>query len=509
MSVKVESENLTGGHLTDQGKDSYGLPVQDSTPRAIQTRQQFETPRGKNNGIRVPILRDLDRHYIGRKKPTSCRFDIVEKVTTVIKPGSYGVTNNDDGTMEVKSPKTQESSSIKRISVSRQPTFHSTYSSDQKDTSVLEKIGPYHWNTWIKSSKESDARDVLYRNTYCQTPEQVRYRTLTLPRISNAPNADRPWTVAGDDKPIISKYDHGEYNKVVTIVPQQPRGTVVRFREYMKPTTYASDGKPLAVKRVNRVKSYQNEFATVSSGFPLIRHDIRKLPSKSERPMKFENSRYVRKNKETLFSKQVLPAYKTAFDRDYSSADTFKEYLDSLQQTAKANTPGMHTKDCYGYQNSEMRRSINYHNDVLKSVSDVNQPDTNLDDFTENPHEISVDIKKQEKPETGNKTEFQTLDHVDGLKRPVIDNLSSVHGSVVRAHSDTHSVTMPFSSSVVDGKSVVKIPGIVAETDNVQVNIDEQNIHRENSNMSESKLGNEAKEGSLCPANSPNPELEI
>lgn len=510
MSVKVESENITGRQLNGQVKDSYGLPVEDNTPRGVHSRPpQGETARGKSYGIRVPVLRDLDGQYIGRKKPTSCRFDIVEKVTTVIKPGSYGVSQNEDGTMELTSPKTSNSDSIKRISITRQPTFHSTSTSDQKDASVLEKIGPYHWNSWVKSAKESDARDVLYRNTYCLAPEQVRYRTLTLPRISTASSSERPWTVAGDEKPVITKSDHGEYNRVVTIVPQQPRGTVVRFREYMKPTTYASEGRPLAVKRFNRLTDRQNDFTTVKSGFPLIRQDFRILPKKTERPMKFENSRYIRKNKETLFSKQVLPAYKNAFDRDYSSADTFKDYLDTLQQTAKANTPGMHSKDVNGYRNSEMRRSINYHNEVLKSVSDVNQPDDNLDDFTEDPHEISVDIKKHQKTDPGIKTDIQTLDHVDGPKRPGIDNLSSVHGSVVRAHSDTHSVTLPFSSSMVDGKTVVKIPGILTETDCSPVPSDVHKTHPDIEKLHESKIKNEDDEGSLCPANTPNPEPEL
>ncbi|XP_045196362.1 uncharacterized protein LOC123551467 [Mercenaria mercenaria] len=496
MSVQVESENLPPPKLNGQMTDSYGLPVQESTPRGLHSRPMVGSPSKPAYGVRVPVLKDLDGHFLGRKQPAHCRFDIVEKITTVIKPGAYGLSQNEHDTAENNSPKTSEGNSIKRVTVTRQPTFHSTYSNftkqdDQKDSSVLEKIGPYHWNTWVKSGKEGDARDVLYKNTYCQVPEQVRYRTLTLPRISTSSSTERPWTVAGDEKPVVTKSDHGEYNKVVTIVPQQPRGTVVRFREYMKPATYSSDGRPLAVKSYNTRPVQYNHFTTISDGFPLIRHDFRRSPKKTERPLKFENSRYTKKSKDTLFSKHILPAYKQAFDRDYSSADTFKEYLDCLQQTAKANTPGMHTRDIYGHRNSETRQPMDYHNEVLKSVSDVNQPEEDI--VNGDPHEISVDIRKQQKPET------ELLDCIDGQKPPVIDNLSSVHGSVVRAHSDTQSVTVPRSSSIVDGKSVVKIPSVVSEAANSVA----QNV------IPESKLPQVEEDGSHCPANTPTPGQEL
>jgi hypothetical protein len=451
------------------------------------------SPSKQSYGVRVPVLREIDGNYL-RQKPGSCRFDIVEKVTTVIKPGAYGPEHTEDEAMELRSPKTSEGNQNKRITVTRQPTFHSTYSSfskhdDHKDSSVLEKIGPYHWNTWVKTGREGDARDVLYRNTYCLDPENVRYRTLTLPRISTSSSAERPWTVAGDDKPVITKADHGEYNKVVTIVPQQPRGTVVRFREYMKPSTYTSEGRPFAVKSYRAGPALNGIPTTLNDGFPLIRHDFRRQPKKTERPLKSEGPRYsLKRSKETLFNKHILPAYKQAFNRDYSSADTFKEYLESLQPTAQANTPGMHTRALVS-RNTESRELMNYHNEALKSVSDVNQPQGSNPTITDDPHEISVNIRKQLK------NDDQNLDQTDGQKPLMIDNLSSVHGSIVRAHSDIQSVTVPRSSSIVEGKSVVKIPGVVTEASNVEPE----------SGAVESKYPKE-EDGSHCPANTPTPD---
>ena len=496
MSVEVKNENLSSGLMNSPKKDSYGLPVQENSPRGSYSRQMLGSPSKQPYGVRVPVLREIDGNYL-RQKPGSCRFDIVEKVTTVIKPGAYGPQHSEDDTVEIRSPKTADGNQSKRITVTRQPTYHSMHSSlskhdENKDSSVLEKIGPYHWNTWIKTGKEGDARDVLYKNTYCLDPEQVRYRTLTLPRISTSHSVDRPWTVAGDEKPVVTKSDHGEYNKVVTIVPQQPRGTVVRFREYMKPSTYTSERRPFAVKSYKTRPVLSHSLTTLDDGFPLIRHDFRRQPKKSERPLKCEGPRYsMKKSRETLFNKHILPAYKQAFDRDYSSADTFKEYLDSLQSTAKANTPGMHTR-AFVTRNTESRELMNYHNEALKSVSDVNQPqDSNP---TEDPHEISVNIRKQLKNET---TDNQNLDQTDGQKPPVIDNLSSVRGSVVRAHSDTHSVTVPRSSSIVDGKSIVKIPGVVSEGQSAELV----------SGALESAYPKE-EDGSHCPANTPTPELQ-
>lgn len=508
MSVKVGSENLHEGSMGGQRKDSYGLPVQEGTSRAVVTKS--ETPR-KAYGVRVPVLRDLDGKYVGRQKPTSCRFDIVEKVTTVIKPGAYGPSGSDSGSN--RTPRNGDENCITRIS--RQQTYYSTVSnstrqSDNRNGSVLEKIGPYEWHRWIKPAKEGDARDVLYRNTYCQDPENVRYRTLTLPRISTTPGKDRPWTVTGDDKPVVTQADHGEYSKVVTIIPQQPRGTIVRFQEYMKPYTRESDDRSMEVRRFTR-KPQNNHFTTVKSELPLIRHDFRRSPKKSERPLKFENTRFTKKQRETLYNKHILPAYKSAFDRDYSSADTFREYLENLQHTAKANTPGLHNREWANTHHKEKRQSTDYHNRVLQSVSDVNQPGS--DEIPDN-HEISVEIKqsKQVKPnqsqETANTSEIQ---------KPVnIDNLSSVHGSVVQAHSETQSVTVPKSSSIVDGKSIVKIPSVVAEPINVPAvetdenptdtvdGIEEKTDIPDKEGVPENKL-NAAGDETACPTNTPTP----
>lgn len=457
MSVKVSREGNQSIPIVGQVRDSYGLPVQSvlSPGRKDQDNPGTSgTPRAQSYGVRVPVLKDLDGKYIGKLKQHPCRFDIVERVATVIKPGSYGPGEN-GGNMDVKSPGRDSSDNFGKLS--RQPTYHSQGNGEQRDNSVLDRIGPYHWNKYVKSCKESDARDVLYRNTYCLEPEYLRYRSLTLPRISTAGVEERPWTVSGEEaqKSLVTKSEQGEYSKVVTIVPQQPRGTVVKFREYLKPCTYESDGRPLEVKRFISRQNQPSHFTTVKSVFPLIRHDFRKSPRRQERPLKFENSRYIKGNKGTLFTKHILPAYKNAFDRDYSSADTFKEYLESLQNVTKSHTPGMHSREMTGYRYyNEPRPNGDYHNQVLQSVSDVNQPYSNNKKSVEenvSPDPMKIEIKpylKENAPQ----------------KAHTIDNLSSVRGSVVQGRSDSQS-HLPMSSSVVGGKSVVKPTSVVSMKD--------------------------------------------
>lgn len=513
MSMKVSREGNQGVHITGQTRDSYGLPVQDAVSPRKDGGAQPTTPRTQSYGVRVPILKDLDGHYIGKLKHNPCRFDIVERVTTVIKPGSYGPEDAKD-TMNSQGREAPDPHGH----LSRQPTYHSGVHEDQRVSSVLDKIGPYHWNKYVKSCKESDARDVLYRNTYCLEPELLRYRSLTLPRISTSGNEERPWTVAGEEvtKSVVTKTEHGEYSKIVTIVPQQPRGSVVKFREYMKPYTHTSDDRMLEVKRVSSRQNENKHFTTVKSVFPLIKHDFRRSPKRQERPLKFENARYIKGNKGTLFSKHILPAYKNAFDRDYSSADTFKEYLESLQQAAKSHTPGVNSREMNGYRYyNESKQSTDYHNQVLQSVSDVNQP--------------FVDGKRSQDESSGNqdpmKIEIKSFmkDNVP-QKAPTIDNLSSVRGSVIQGRSDSQS-HLPISSSVVGGKSVAKPTSVISVKDEQSpINVADKapsgqnSEHGANSVVSvksrrpepvvlpnpNAKTGEE--EDMPCPANTPTPD---
>ncbi|KAH3736231.1 uncharacterized protein LOC127851374 [Dreissena polymorpha] len=443
MSLKVRSETIG---KVGSNRDAFGLPV---TPRKNGDTVD-NSPRVKSYGVgvRVPNLRELNGKYVGREKPSDCRFDIVERVTTIIKPGSYGVDRHEMiavGTQQIMSeePKT--------TGVSRQPTFMSTVSTTPRneDSSILDRIGPYHWDKYVKSAKERDARDVLYRNTYCLDPHNLRYNSVTLPRLTTPGAGDRPWTVGSDEitpKNSVPEADHsGEYSKIVYIEPHKPRGTVVKFRECMKPSVYGSDGKAFEVRRYN---SQRNGSRNV---FPLIKHDFRRSPRIQERPLKFESSRYFRESKGTLFTKHILPAYKRAFDRDYSSAETFKEYLESLQQAPQSNIPGMHPST--GFRFNDNRMSADY-NRVLQSVMDVNLPAESQEDASSNQGRITVEIK----PSSRN-----TDRPIMPPKAHTIDNLSSVHGSVINARSYSQGNIQPFSSSIKDGDFMPKTHGIVLE----------------------------------------------
>lgn len=488
MSVQLAKDGQGGVPMTEQAKDSFGLPVEAPATEQTQTATLTYTtssPRSKgiHNGVRVPVLKDLNTKYGYSGGKTTCRFDIIETVTTVIKPGSYGPMGVSAQSLE--SPGRSSDSRRKGL-MSRQPTYYSTLStlSRQSDHSVLDKITPYQWTHKLKTSKDGDARDVLYRNTFCKTPQSIRYRTLKLPRISGD---QRPWTVGGvtlEGTPDPNVHESGEYSKTITIIPQQPRPTVVRFHEYMKPATYASESKGLDVKRIPPFSTDSRLHMTRSGNLPLILQDSRKFSRKSERPMKFESSRHSysrgNDNKTTLFSKRVPEAIRCAFDRDYSSADTFKEYLEGLQNATSANVAFLYTRD-NARGTSESRRSIDYHNQVLQSVSAVNKPDepslhpsrpespqTNRVNSPENVkttvHErgpdITVEIKSSRK-----EPEYRT--DPSQHKAKTIDELSSVHGSEAHAHahSDIQSTKFPVSSSVINAGREMHdpLPPVTAE----------------------------------------------
>ena len=382
MSFKVEQKGYPSHNIVNSTdvKDAYGLPVDVHGPGHNETYSgagNAKLPGVKTvfgNGVRVPVLKDIENKYYGKDAPTSCRFDIVEKVRTVIKPGTYD-------TYEIhRSHKTAPQSMAtveQRFVIPRQPTFHYTnqHHFDHKNTDALARISPYHWNRYVKSGKESDARDVLYKNTYCLDIERLRFRSSTLPRIA----ADRPSSISseGHGKAVPSRASNTSPNsKEFTIIPQQPRGTVVRFREYIKPVTYSSSHEALEVKRVSSTP-HQPIVDTVTHmrhSLPLIRQDSRRA-TRIERPLKFEQSRYWEKGfKNTLYNR---PVPHPAFDKNYISEDTFKEYLETLQMSATK----MPTRQSREGQNTTARSSkrqpkpydVTTH--ALQSVVDVNKPD--------------------------------------------------------------------------------------------------------------------------------------
>ena len=482
MSVKIDAQN---DNVTLRGlnKDLYGLPVQDDTPRKEQVKGQPHINRSRTliGGIRVPNLRDLDSKYVGKTKPTSCRFDIVERVETIIKPGSYGPSEPRQGMAAIKFENSKDHS-LQKMSVSRQPTFHASPNRSSNELYAVDKLGPYHWNQWVKLGRNKDARDVLYRNTYCMEKDELRYRSLTLPRIS----PDKTYTIetAKDANKSITEKSEGDSDHV--IIAKQPRGTVVRFREYMRPATYGGEGHSLEIKRFKTQINQIQHYTAIRNAFPMIHQDSHQNSRRSERPLKFENSRYTAKSsKGTLFNKHIYPAYKNAFNRDYSSADTFREYLESLQSNGVIKP----NYDVTSRENTryELPRSADYENQVLHSVQEVNQP--NVEEEKEEPtkveetngqpkdsrSQITVEIKSswtldQEDQDT-------PRDMPDGPEH--LDNISSVHGSVLV----NENVALPKTSSVIESKyeGPRSIVGSIPNEDN----------------------------GSTCPANTPTPDDQL
>lgn len=388
MSFTIDQKLHSNHNIANSAdiKDAYGLPIEsDAHGQHGQNVPHDGAGQGKypnvrnvfNGGVRVPVLKDIENKYYGKDAPTSCRFDIVEKVRTIIKPGTIDTydTHKSHGAV----PQTMATVEH-RFVIPRQPTFHYTnqHHFDHKDTDALAKISPYHWNKYVKSGKESDARDVLYKNTYCLDIERLRFRSSTLPRIAT----ERPSSITseGHGKVLSSRGSNASPNtKELTIIPQQPRGTVVRFREYIKPVTYSSGHEALEIKRVSSTPHHPivDTVAHMRQSLPLIRQDSRRA-TRVERPLKSEQLRYRDKGfRNTLYNR---PVPHPAFEKSYISADTFKEYLETLQ----LNASKMPTRQSREGQNTtavsarRQTRPYDVTTRALQSVVDVNKPDRGI-----------------------------------------------------------------------------------------------------------------------------------
>ena len=515
MPLKLEQKGIPRTAISQrsaQDKDAYGFSLKKTEHKVAHMNASIQPSKAPGvkavfgNGVRVPILKDIENKYYGKDAPTSCRFDIVEKVKTVIKPGSYE---------PYEKAHNQTASSMARVeqsfSVPRHQTFHFTSQrhSDSKEKDVFEKISPYHWSKYVKTGREGDARDVLYRNTYCLDVDRVRYRSSTLPRIPQ----ERPLSVSSSEslsKRSLSRASNASPNpKEITIIPQQPRGTIVRFREYMKPVTYSSGNEVLEVKRVSSIHRQPiiDPVVHMRNMLPLIRQDSRKAP-RIERPMKFENLRYKERGfRNTLFAKQI---HHSALEKNFHSADTFKEYLETLQMNAtkmptKQGREGMDTAS--SLKRPSQPYDVNTH--ALQSVVDVNKPDggtLNAPPATEecsvtqdNRSAITIEIKsswQQNERDTGS----------DVLKRDT--------GSDVLKHgtgSDALKVSGIKSEAVngedqVDAKLPGKEPMLANETQN------EENIagaNRKENSIIKIPGSHSSDSGTTCPSNTPVPNIDL
>ena len=508
MSFKVETKSFPHLHCdrSSTEKDLYGLAV-DSSPNSKRLQKVTHAPIPASrvyssvkavfgNGVRVPVLKDIESKYYGTDAPTSCRFDIVEKVRTIIKPGTYD-------TYEINQSHNDKSSTMAEVeqghSLHRQPTFQSyTQKHEPREKDILAKISPYHWSKYVKSGKEGDARDVLYRNTYCLDADRLRYRSSTLPRISQ----DRPWTGSSNESlctrvPSRSSSNASPNQKEVTIIPQQPRGTVVRFREYMKPVTYNSDQEVLEVKHfsANRKRRSPVPMAHMRNMLPMIRQDPRKA-KRVERPLKFEHFRYRERGyKTTLFTK---PIHHSLLEKEpFHSADTFKEYLESLQMNA-TKMPTKQSRESREttatYKKPPQHYDINTH--ALQSVVDVNKPNGGIpkappvsEDHArtqDNRSTITIEIKpswQQSERDTGS----------DILK------ISSIRsGEMASCEAETEGKS--------DKLTLDKASSVLAEKEDDEI---AESVKSKQSSVIKIPSSSVSDSGTTCPRNTPTANVEI
>ena len=513
-------------------KDAYGLPIesdihgQHGQGGQEQHASHYGNAHAKhpgvkhvfNGGVRVPVLKDIENKYYGKDAPTSCRFDIVEKVRTVIKPGTYGThdTHKSNGAAPQAMATVEH-----RFVIPRQPTFHYTnyHHFDHKDTDALAKISPYHWNKYVKSGKESDARDVLYKNTYCLDIERLRFRSSTLPRI--APERPSSFTSEGHRRASHSRGSNASPNsKELTIIPQQPRGTVVRFREYIKPVTYSADHGALEIKRVSSTPHQPvDHVAHMRQSLPLIRQDSRRA-ARVERPLKAEQLRYRDKNfRNTLYNRPVPhPTFLT--EKSYISADTFKEYLENLQMNA-SKMPTRQSREGYTATAPSSRmqsRPYDVTTRALQSVVDVNKPDGNIptappgtEDHSrtqDNRSAITIEIKsswQQNERDTG--SDLLRISSRRSEEAPKAEN--DISAIVAKAPSDKSEKDI-VAKVDPDNKAQQKAEEIQdrQEVTEAQVTVNAEGERSKPSSVIRIPSSRDSDSGTTCPANTPAPNME-
>ncbi|KAK3602977.1 hypothetical protein CHS0354_016788 [Potamilus streckersoni] len=377
------------------------LDERPKTDKSAYSRRDNKKPFAQ--GIKVPLLHDFSsRQNIYQP---AIKFDIIESVRTIIKPGSFSVFDDKVAHKDASNQKhaaEMPNASIKlenrNLLGSRQHTTHSVRSNvnrDGKEGTVLNKFTSYNWEHKEMSRKgKQDARDVLYKNTYCQEDMRLRFRSLTkLPLIQN----ERPWTV--DEVKNANKtgvMDDVGSAHLVTIVPQTCRESVIRFSEHLRPSTFRDDRDLSDLKRINSMQ--QQSKLSKLGGMPksASSSQMNYKAKKIERPMKFEHHRFMVLTRNFRKPEYSFNVGSQPSDKQSRSQHSFEDYLLYLKQMAAhpsyANNIKLRTDQRYNNGN------LDSDTHMLQSVDDVNNPRQQERDIpvfipTQENRGITVEIK--------------------------------------------------------------------------------------------------------------------
>lgn len=217
-------------------------------------------------------------------------------------------------------------------------------------------------------SKNQDARDVLYRNTYSYADRKLRYRSSVLPRIAQ----ERPWTV-GDPNNLKSRKTKVTKRRLDTLKSNSQSNVGGGFLNItgLSKSQQDSLNQNNDLFQLRKIKSNTDSYTksqkstVIQQPYEFGSHPEHMHYRRIERPLKYENVRYKPVSK-TNKSSHIIRIPTALAKRDYKSADAYKEYLKTASQ--RGNRQSSAERDSlfsdYGYENR-----------VLQSVIDVNQPE--------------------------------------------------------------------------------------------------------------------------------------
>ncbi|XP_060067426.1 uncharacterized protein LOC132547657 [Ylistrum balloti] len=419
-------------------------PARRFEPRASIDKRQQEKAIIENIsrrmfpvGVRAPLLTDIPDN----RGDTNFRFDVISP-KRIPRPMKEQLSSSFSPRKQTPNNRSQNSSKTPSVISPRAFKFLLSDGS-YKDTKTTDDTikQPDAWEQWKENiARAKDARDRMYRNTYCLSKDKLRYHVCTLPRIVN----DRPWTVG--DIPVDNSRknmvlerqvkDAVLSNRMIVPQPEKKRVESIQVKGLQKQNTMDSvtSENCFEVRRIEAstefLKENAGQLTTVvrqPSDMGRIYEHASSKTRKIDRPLKHEYMKYrpaqwgikvplrLRKN-----SNQGIT------DRDYKSVEAYKEYVELMQQRGVEGKSNDHRS---ADRESSLVSHYGYENRVLQSVIDVNQPNpaTGADGRSGNhANSIVIEIKPTWDEHESRKSEKQAPSD-EGRTCPVNSPLLGTH----------------------------------------------------------------------------------
>lgn len=376
-------------------------------------------------GVRAPLLTDIPTP--DNRGDTSFRFDVISP-KRISRPMREQLSSSFYPRKRTPNNRSQNSSKTPSL-ISPRPIKYLLPDGSYKNSKPVDEDikQPDAWEQWKENiARAKDARDRMYRNTYCLSKDKLRYHVCTLPRIVN----DRPWTVGevpienGRKTMVLER----QVNDLVLsdrtmIVPQPERKRVesIQIKGLHKQNTMdtVASENCFEVRRIEASTEFLKENAGQLTTIVRQPNDVGRIYEtassknrKIDRPLKHENMKY----RPGQWGSKVpvrLRKYSSQgnADKDYKSVEAYKEYVELMQQRGVEGKSNDHRS---GDRDSSLASHYGYENRVLQSVIDVNQP--NADGKISGNHANSIVIEIKPTWDENVKNEKQTSD--DGRTCP-------------------------------------------------------------------------------------------